>query len=611
MNADRTKNKPRYNLWQNSGFMIALAWRHRKSVLGLIIAAVLLAVAGSLLSLFVTPAILQAVEQSVPLPEMLRLILLFSAGILIVASLASYVKTNSFFGRMGLRRMLGSAITIKMARTSYPNVESKDFRKKYETALNAIISNRSPGEAIWETLYDILRGIIGFIIYLLILSVLELWIIAVVLLTTSLSFFVTNHINGWGYRNRDESAEYHRRMNYAVDSAEKVALAKDVRIFGMGPWIKDIFESAHSLFHNFATRREKVHIWGNVVDMALALARNGIAYVYLIYLTINQDLPAALFLLYFTAVGGFTQWVNTILNGFSQLHKQSLDLSAMREYLGHFETFKFDDGEAICPDSSMPYELELRDVTFRYPGAQKDIIANVNLKIAAGERLAIVGLNGAGKTTLVKLLCGLYDPIAGQVLLNGQDIRKYNRRDYYRHFSAVFQDFSVLGVSIADNIAQDSKVDSERLAYAAELAGLTEKINSLSEKFETKITKDIYDYGIQLSGGETQRLMLARALYKDAPIIILDEPTAALDPIAEADLYRKYNDLTSGRTSIFISHRLASTRFCDRIILLDEGGVIEEGSHESLASQGGRYAELFEIQSHYYRGGGELNERQG
>jgi len=595
-------------MWQNSGYMVAMAWRHKKSVLVSVVAAALLAVGGSLLGLFVTPAILQAVEQAVPLGELMRLIIAFSAAMLVVASLASYVRINRRFWRLALRRRIATVVTIKMTQTSFPNAESQEFRKKYETALGAVRLSSGATETIWETLTNILRGILGFIIYLLILAVLEPWIIIVVLSTTLLSFFITNRLNGWGFRHRDESAELHSRMTYAVQSNKNVALAKDIRIFGMGPWIRDIFESAHALFHGFAMRRERVYLWGNVVNVVLTLVRNGAAYAYIIYMAVNQDLSAALFLLYFTAVGGFAEWVTTILAGFSELHKQSLDLSGMREYLEHDEPFSFEDGESIVPDCAASYELELRDVSFRYAGAQADTLTNINLKIAAGEKLAIVGLNGAGKTTLVKLLCGLYDPTAGQILMNGQDIRKYNRRDYYRHFSAVFQDFSILGISIADNIAQDTDICQERLAQATAFAGLTEKINSLPERFETKLTKSIYNDGIELSGGETQRLMLARALYKNAPIIILDEPTAALDPIAEADLYSKYNELTSNRTSLYISHRLASTRFCDRIILIDNGKIVEQGSHESLLKQKGSYAELYEIQSQYYKEGGEMHE---
>jgi len=212
-----------------------------------------------------------------------------------------------------------------------------------------------------------------------------------------------------------------------------------------------------------------------------------------------------------------------------------------------------------------------------------------------------VGLNGAGKTTLIKIMCGFYDPTEGEVLLNGKDIRAYNRRDYYSLLTAVFQQFVVLPESVAANVAEsENDIDMERVKACIEKAGLKEKIESLPNGYESKLNREIYDDAVALSGGETQRLMLARALYKDVPFVMLDEPTAALDPIAEADLYKKYGDMTSGKSSVYISHRLASTRFCDRIILIDGGKIAEEGTHEELLDAGGKYAELFNVQSKYY-----------
>ena len=342
----------------------------------------------------------------------------------------------------------------------------------------------------------------------------------------------------------------------------------------------------------------------------LAFLRNGFAYAYLIGLAVAGKLSAAEFLLYFSAVGGFTAWVSGILSGLTELHKQSIDISTVREFIEYPEPFALDEGEHIVPDAKEKYEIKLEDVSFRYDGCSENVLENINLTLHPGEKLAVVGLNGAGKTTLVKLICGFYDPTEGRVLLNGKDIREYNRRDYYTLFSAVFQEFSVLPATIAANVAQtETDIDYARVADCIERAGLTQKMSSLPNGVKSLLNRDIYEDAVDLSGGEMQRLMLARALYKDSPVILLDEPTAALDPISERELYEKYNEMTLGRSSVYISHRLASTRFCDRIILGGPGGSVVQGTRAELRAIGGRYAELFEVQSKYYRKGDECNEK--
>ena len=253
--------------------------------------------------------------------------------------------------------------------------------------------------------------------------------------------------------------------------------------------------------------------------------------------------------------------------------------------------------------------LDVKNLGISFGGLRA--VNDFDLKIQKEELYGLIGPNGAGKTTLVKLICGFLDPTEGRVLLNGTDIRELNRADYYTMFSAVFQDFSLLAGTIAANVAQtEDHITLDRVKTCVEKAGLRDRIKRLPENYETCLNREVYEDAILFSGGETQRLMLARALYKDAPFIVLDEPTAALDPIAESELYQKYNDITDGRSSAYISHRLASTRFCDRILLIDQAKICEEGTHEELMADGGTYAKLYEVQSRYYREGVSEHEEQ-
>ena len=610
MDKDKKKEKPQYNFFQNSAYMIRLAWRQQKSVLWLVLLMTALTVAADVLGLFVTPSIVEAVESGVPLAALLRTILFFAGGLMLVGAARAYTETNTLLGRVAVRLAIVKQIVAKYLTSSYANIDKPDFEEKRTRAQESTNSNDQATEAIWDTLIRLLQNAAGLVIYLLLLTSLELWVAALVLGTSAVGFLVTTRLNGWGFRHREERADLSRRIGYISGRATDYELAKDVRVFNMQAWLTGMYARYMRLFTAFHARGEKVYIWSDVTGIVLTLVRNGAAYAYLIYLVVNGNLAASAFLLYFAAIGGFSGKVEGVLHAVSTLHRQSLDLSTLREFLEYPEPFAFEEGIPLEPVSGKPYEIRLENVSFRYPEAEKDTLQNINLTIAPGEKLAVVGLNGAGKTTLVKLICGFYHPTAGRVLLNGADITPFNHRDYYRHFSAVFQDFSLFATTIAENIAQtDVDIDMARVKDCAEKAGLSEKLEAMPNGYDMHLGKQIYEDGVELSGGEAQRLMLARALYKDAPILILDEPTAALDPIAESEMYARYNDFTEGRTAVYISHRLASTRFCDRVILIDEGGVAEVGTHEELLRAGKKYAELFEIQSHYYREGGEFYEQ--
>lgn len=595
--------KPKYNLWQNTGFMLRTSRKYAKSVFPLCIVLALLSAGKSVAELLIAPAILNKIELSASLGSVVFTIAAFALVLMLLSGLRSYVDTNALFGRIAVRSQgIYLSISRKYAETSYPNLLNTDFLALGEKASAACAGNSEASEAIWTTLTDLMTSCIGFIVYLALLTNLNLWLAALVAATTAVSYFASKRINEWGYLHRSEELELTKRIEYADKTATSREFAKDIRMFGLRGWLEDLWGSTMRLYSAFCAKRERKYIWANIIDIVLTFLRNGIAYAFLIGITVKNGLPASQFLLYFAALSGFAQWVVEILDKLSVMHKQSLDISTIREFLDWDEPFDLNGGERIAFEPNKQYEIRLDDVSFRYPKADKDTLSHINLTVHPGEKLAIVGLNGAGKTTLVKLVCGFLDPTEGRILLNGEDIRKFNRNDYYALFSAVFQEFSVLDVTVKENVAQCvDGIDETRVWQCIDKAGLTEKIKSLPKGIETHLGRRVFKDGVEFSGGQTQRLMLARALYKNAPILVLDEPTAALDPIAENDIYQKYNDMTHGRTSFFISHRLASTRFCDRIIFVDSGKIAEEGTHDELLKNGGGYAYLFEVQSKYYR----------
>lgn len=605
----QNKTLKKYGMGSNVWFMIEAAAHNVPSVLYLVAAQALTAVGISLLELFVTPVLLGKIETHAALGELLVLIVCFTLGLMLFRALNAYIDLNTLPGRIEVRMSIVTQIMKKSAMCSYPLTEDSECQNCLAKAREIVQSNNAAAEAIWKTLYQILKNGIAFGIYLFLLRYVNLFLITITLITTIAGYLVTNYISGWEYRHREEKGAMLRKLYYVQGKSQDRYLAKDVRIFGMENWFKELLNGHLRLFEDFCKKREKKYLLADVIDVMLAFLRNGIAYGYLITLILRGEIDAARFLLLFTAIGGFTEWVRGILSGFSHLHKQCLDIASIREYLDQEEIFLMEGGKSVDLNGKLHFDIELKNVTFRYPGMDKPIFENFNLTIPWGEKLAVVGLNGAGKTTLVKLICGLYDPAEGEVLLNGINIKELNRREYYRLFAGVFQDFSVLAGSVLLNVSQTETGDRQQAWECLEKAGIADKIRSLPQGLDTHMDKSVFNDAAELSGGEMQRLMLARLLYRDSPVILLDEPTAALDAIAESDIYNRYQELTKGHTSVYISHRLASTRFCDRIILLENGGIAEEGTHEKLLAQGGRYAELFELQSKYYQEGEEDDEQ--
>ena len=607
----KKKKKPKYNMFQNSWFMIKLAWKNKeKKVVFIVMLLVLFGVALNLISLYIAPAILEVIENKGSFSELIKTILVFVTALVLTYALNAYVNANVLYGRVSVRNEIISMINNKCCRTSYPNIENDEFNKLSTQAFQFVSSNSEATEAIWDTLTQLFTNVICFAFYTGLLLMVKPIMLVIILVTSLIGFFINNKLSEYKYKHKDEEAQECEKLYYIQKTSSAINFSKDIRIFGLTSWLNELYDKSLKTLHAFTNKVTKAYFWARFSDLILAFLRNAIAYAYLISLVINNKISVAEFLLYFSAVEGFTTLVTGVMTQLNTLKRQSLDICVVRETLEYKEVFKFEDGKHLDVNLNNDYTIELKNVSFRYPGKEKNTLTNINLIIKPNEKIAIVGLNGAGKSTLVKLICGYYDPTVGEILLNGINIKTYNREDYYKMFSAVFQNFSLLAGSIATNVSQsEDNIDYNKVKECISLAGLKEKVESLPEQYESKLNRKVYEDATSLSGGELQRLMLARALYKNAPIIVLDEPTSALDPIAEADIYNKYSELSKNKSSLFISHRLASTRFCDRILFIGDEKILEEGTHDELLARRGKYAELFEVQSKYYREGDIENEK--
>lgn len=587
----------------NLKYILAEFYRYKRLGLTLAFLSFPIRVMLAVITVYVPKVVLDTIESRVSPEEFVTKILiitLLTAAAAIINHILSSTLShfcNGFNLTYLARRWTETAID-----SDYESFTSPAGKTKAEKAYHSLGGSYRWGIGSYLPRFiSLLENILGFIAFSAIIVVLNPIIIIFLLAAYAISAAYALHIERWKQSSKDERAAIDLKLIYIAYRTRGLNIGKDIRLYSMAGWLKEMAKRITGEKRSWEERIADREFKRLLLDGLIVFLRDGAAYVYLIYLYINNGLSIGNFVLYFAAVTGFGGWLSKLIDSLKSLSEANNYVTDFREFIELPE--KTAGPESLSPlDLNIPPAIELKNVSFSYEEDGQRVLNNISLKIAAGEKLAVVGTNGAGKTTLVKLICGLLTPTEGSVFINGRAASCVDREEYYTLFSAVFQDSGVLPVSIADNIALNvGAVDYERISDCIEQAGLTDKIKSLPRDLETNLVKYISEDGTELSGGELQRLLLARALYKKAPVMILDEPTAALDPIAENEIYLKYNDLTKDKTSIYISHRLSSTRFCDRIILLDESQIAEQGTHEELMSKGGKYAEMFKIQSRYYR----------
>ncbi|MBR6165917.1 MAG: ABC transporter ATP-binding protein [Clostridia bacterium] len=592
----------KYPVLQNLAYCIRETRKAYPKLLAFCLLIILLNCLVPVITAFLPKIVIDGITEGQPLRRLLAVTGGLTAMLAVLSGFRMYLEKLVYWNKFKMNAHFLRLITRKGLTTDYRNQENEHFRTLQNESFASCNGNFSYYAQIYDTVVLFFSNLLGFLAFAGILSTLNPLLIVFLSLTALVSFFLNRRISKWIEGNRDEKAGYEHRMQYVVSAADDVRAAKDIRLYRMAAWLDGIYEKNLKGLLGWY-RRYTAKLFGvAAADSALALVREAATYAFLLRLALKGNITVAEFVLYFNAVAGFSAWLGSMLGQITGVQRLNQSMNRFRSYLEYPEHYLREQGKPVG-DLKTPKRIELRNVSFRYEAGGKDVLRNFSLTLEAGEHLAVVGLNGAGKTTMIKLICGLTEATEGCVLYGGTDVREYNRDEYYRLFGAVFQDYSILPVTIEEIVAEDDSenADPDRVKQCLEQAGLWDRIASLPDGIRSRYDKAFWDDGINLSGGEIQKLLLARALYRQPPVVLLDEPTAALDPVSENRLYETYDKIMNGKTTLFISHRLASTRFCHRIVLIGDGRILEEGTHEELLAKKGRYYELFETQAKYYR----------
>ena len=561
-------------------------------------------IVGTLLNSYAPKYVLSFIEDDLPF----NTIIMYTVIICLIMMILDVISTtcyNSFeFEYRKTEGYVEKKRMDKLFHTDLKNMESPDFLDYAQRAKTALNRGKGFHGVLYQSRNFIAQGTLMILSAALIgIQNLLMMIIFIVIsfgIVKISSFFTKRDKIKFSYA----MAPTWRKMNYLESTTKNFDFAKDIRLFNMSNAFFNQLSGVNETYKELNRKHHNRMVLWEVSLGSVLIVQKILMYTWLVYNVVTGAYQISDFVLYvglvstFHASVGYVNWI------YSDMRTNSLMINDYRNFVDwkeDRETADEKDGH-ITEINLDKFEFRFENVSFKYPGHDNYVLKNVNLTIKNGAKLAVVGVNGAGKTTFIKLMMKLYEPSEGRILLNDVDIKEYNREEYFKLFSPVFQNVECFAMPIYQNIsfAEVDKTDMNKINEVLEQSGLSEKINSYEKGIHTNLLKIFDKEGIDLSGGEKQRLAMARALYKDGKVIILDEPTAALDALAEDRMYREFENMIHGKTAVFISHRLGSTRFCDKIAMFEDGTIVEEGTHEELMAKNGKYAYMFGIQSQYY-----------
>ena len=606
----KSEEKQKYGVLSNTAYIYKELWDYDKKAIFYSAVEILFAVAASYGAVYMPSYVVKMLERKMIITGILTHILFAFIIYGLIYGASVYLERRNLSQYVTFRNVyLWGKLDRKTLSLDYFQIMDDKVKKLYEKSREACCWGNAWGiEAVLNNNVQGMKILLGLMLYMFVISGVNPWMILLLVAISLLQIAGFKLADKQEEKGKDKKADINISRKYLDGLAFDVTMGKDVRLYQLQTWLGDHYEKANKKYQKIVAKERGSYFANDLFGLLLQAIRDLICYGYLIG-QLKQGMSASDFILYIGIVAGFSSYfseITSVITGNMRAHKA---VSFYREYLELKTEMHHGTGEKLAKTADA-LEVEFSHVSFSYRGeddeiCEKKVLDDVSFKLKAGEKLALVGINGAGKTTIVKLICGLYKPDSGYIYVNGIDITKLDLEDYYKQLAVVFQEAFVYLFTLADNVSctTEEKFDRERCIQVMKEAGIWEKVSDLPKQEETYLDKYIEEDGIQLSGGQRQKLLLARALYKNCKLLLLDEPTAALDAIAESEMYEKYNTLLKGKTLLFISHRLASTRFCDNILFLENGKILEQGTHEELMQEQGQYAHMFEVQSQYYKEG--------
>lgn len=582
------------------GFLLGYTWKKNKSyIIYSILMQILIAVV-PLADTIIPKFIIDELMGDKRLPYLIFWISLLLLITLVGSFFIKFFSGRCFLLKSKLFSLFQADLSDRLSSCDFERLEDPNFLDTRAKAEKFLYANGQGFGVVMDNTFNIFGKLLTFIGIITIISTLNFWIvllfIALVLLNSWYESRVRKDYVKWDM----EKAPVERRTTYLIDLVSNFAFGKEIRIFNIKNWLSSKIRFHLNESYEFYKKQTKTLYKSEYVAVLMNFVLKGITYGYLVFQVAYHSLGIGNFTMYITALMNFSSAMNDVMKSILDIRQFGGYYDALKEYMAVPQ--KMRSGKKL-PLPKGSFEISFEDVSFRYPGQSEYALKNVNIILSPGEKLSIVGENGAGKTTFVKLLCRLYDPTEGRILLNGVDIRDIDYDQYMSIIGSVFQDYRLFSFTLKENIAFSSseQTNDQNIYDLLCSSGLQDKIEKLPNGVQTYVYKNFSENGFEPSGGEGQKIALARAIYKNAPIMILDEPTSALDSRAEYEIYQRFSELVFGKTAVFISHRMSSSRFCDKVAVFDKGKLVEYGTHNELMEKDGLYKELFDMQAQYYK----------